>query len=187
MSQMWEPPQPTDGPGRHSRISGPQNIRNEAERFDARGLADVRAAEAAREHHEGLSARLVASGNTVRELIEELRHRDMPPRESLRPLAAAFSRHCAATESTARRVLDERGGAGRDAARQDREEGERFHRQLADLVAHEPPAGTYHVMAGGILADIDQYLLHQQRELIPAIDRELTPAESRRLAGAFSA
>jgi hypothetical protein len=184
MSDVRESRGPAAGPGSHERISGPQNIRNEAEWFDARGLADARAAEAAREYHEGLSARLVASGLAVHDLIEALRHRGTPPRENLRPLADALARHCAATESTARRFLEDHGVAG-EAVQVDREEGESLQRSLADVIAHEPPEGTYHVTVGGILGNIDQYLLHQQRELVPALDRELSPTESRRLAGAF--
>lgn len=186
MSDVRESQTTTADPGSHERISGPQNIRNEAERFDARGLADAKAAEAAREHHEGLSARLAASGKVVHDLIENMRHWGTPPRENLRPLAEALARHCAATESTVRRALEDHGVA-REAVREDREEGENLQRLLTGLIAHEPPEGTYPLTVGGILADVDQYVLHQQRDLIPVIDRELSATESRRLASAFHA
>jgi hypothetical protein len=186
MSDVRESRTTTAVPIGHERISGPQNIRNEADMFDARGLADARAAEAAREHHEGLSARLAASGKVVHDLIENMRHWGTPPRENLRPLAEALARHCAATESTVRRPLEDHGVA-RQVLREDREEGENLQRLLAGVIAHEPPEGTYHLTVGGILGDIDQYVLHQQRELIPVIDSELSATENRRLAGAFHA
>jgi hypothetical protein len=184
MSELMRPQDTVGVPASHERISGPASVRSQAEFFDSRSLADARAVEAAREHHEGLSARVVASGKGVHDLLEPLRRRGAPIRSELRPLAVALARHCERTEVTARRALEDR-HAALDVVRDDRQEGERLQRLLADLIATEQLEGTYPVMVGSALADIDQYVAHEQRDLVPAIDRELTHGESARLARAF--
>ncbi|WP_329171921.1 hypothetical protein [Streptomyces sp. NBC_01477] len=184
MSELMKPQDTVGVPAGHERICGPASIRSEAEFFDARARADADAVAKARTHHEGLSAEVVASGTAVHDLLERLRHRGIPSRGELRPLAEAFAKHCRATEATARRALDHRHVAG-DAVREDRTEGERLLRMLTDLMAAEPPDGTYALLVGGTMAEIDQYVAHEQRDLVPEIDRELSPTESARLARAF--
>jgi hypothetical protein len=184
MSELIEPQDTAGEPAGHERISGPSNLSNQAEYFDARARADEEAAVAARTQHEGLSARVIASGEGVREMLERLRRIAIPSPDELRPLAAALARHCKATEVTARQALE-----GHEAAaavvRKDRAEGEELQQSLAYLIDGRLPEGTYPLTAGGTLAAIDQYLGHEERELVPAIDRELSPLESARLARAF--
>lgn len=180
-------PQDTPGvPGEHERINGPANIRSQAAYFDERAADDVKAQVAARDHHEGLSARVVASGEGLHEMLEGLRHDDTPPRRELRPLADALARHCEATEVTARRALDDRHAAG-EVVSDNRAEGERLQHDLADLIMRPQPEGTYALSVAGVLGEIDLYVAHERRDLIPAIDRELSPTQSARLAHAFPA
>jgi hypothetical protein len=185
MSELMKPQDTAGVPAGHERITGPASIRAEAEYFDARARADEHAVVAARRHHEGLSARVVASGEHVHELLEQLRHGGTPSRSELRPLADALARHCEATEVTARQALEGRSEAADAVVREDRAEGERLQQTLAYLITGMLPEDTYALTVGGTLGDIDQYVGHEERELVPAIDRELSPLESARLARAF--
>lgn len=185
MSNMLEPQDTPGVPAGHERISGPANVRAEAEFFDDRARADAHAVVEARTHHEGLSARVVASGQGVHELLERLRHFGPPSRGELRPLADALARHCEATEVTARQALEGKHGEAGPVVRENRAEGEELQRELAYLISGTLPEGTYPLTVGGTLSAIDQYVGHEQRELVPAIDRELSPLESARLARAF--
>ena len=184
MSELMKPQDTAGVPAGHERISGPANVRSQADYFDARGRADVEAVEEAREHHDGLAARVVASGNGVHDMLEALRHWGTPTRGELRPLASALARHRKSTEATAHRALEERHAAS-DAVREDRAEGERLQQMLAYVMTDQVPEGNYPLTVGGTLADIDQYVAHEQRDLVPAIERELPPGESARLARAF--
>jgi hypothetical protein len=181
-------PEDTPGVPEHDRIAGPANIRGQAAYFDERAKADVEAEVAARDHHEGLSARIQESGDGLHRMVDYLRHDDttMPTRADLRPVANALARHFQATEKTARQALDERHAAA-DVVREDREEGERLQANLDDLITRDQPEDTFNVSASGVLGEIDLYVAHERRGLIPAVDRELSPAQSARLARAFAA
>lgn len=185
MSELMNSQDTAGVPAGHERISGPAKVRSEAEFFDARARADAQAVEVARTHHEGLSARVVASGEHVHELVERLRHDGTPSRGQLRPLADALARHCEATEVTARQALEGRHAEVREVVRDNRAEGEDLRQMLAYLIDGTLPEDTYPLTVGGTLGAIDQYVGHERRELVPAIDRELSPLESARLARAF--
>jgi hypothetical protein len=185
MSDMVKPQDLPGVPAGHARVSGPANVRAEAEFFDERARADAHAVFEARTHHEGLAARVVASGMGVHNLLERLRHGGTPSRGELRPLADALARHCEATEVTARQALEGKHGEAGAVVRENRAEGEDLQRELAYLMSGRIPEGTYPLTAGGTLSAIDQYVGHEQRSLVPAIDRELSPLESARLARAF--
>lgn len=184
MSELMKPQDTAGVPAGHERISGPANISSQADFFDARGRADAQAVAVARTHHEGLSARVVASGIGVHDILERLRHRGTPSRAELRPLAAALAKHCQGTKATAHRALEDHHTA-LGAVREDRAEGERLQSTLAYVMTGDIPEGSYPLTVGGTLADIDQYVGHEQRDLVPAIERELSPIESARLARAF--
>lgn len=184
MSELMKPEDTVGVPSSHQRISGPANVRSQAAFFDARSRADEHAVVVARRHHEGLSARVVASGEGVHSLLDQLRHGGTPSRAELRPLADALARHYRATEVTARQALERRHAAA-GAVREDREEGRRVLRTLVYVMEGKLPEGTYPLTVGGALANIDQYVGHEQRDLVPAIERELSPIESARLARTF--
>jgi hypothetical protein len=186
MSDMMKPEDVAGVPSGHQRVSGPANVWFYADYFDDRSRADADAIDEARTHHEGLSARLVASGKGVHDLLERLRYYGAPARDELPPLADALARHIKATEVTARQTLEKRHVAV-EAVREDRAEGERLQQALAYLIRDELPEGTYPLTASGVLAGIDQYVGHEQRDLVPAIEQELSPLESARLARAFPA
>lgn len=187
---MSDETRPGDLPGvpsEHERIMGSANIRREAAYFDARAEADVEAQEAAREYHEGLSAEVQASGHRLHEMLEGMRHDDtrIPTRAQLRPLYHALARHCEATEKTARRALDDRHAAA-EVVEDDRAEGERLQANLKDLITRDQPEDTFALSVAGVLGNIDLYVAQERRDLIPAIDRELSPTQSARLARHFT-
>lgn len=186
MSELMRSEETPGLPGGHERINGPSNLTNRADYFDARSQADLEAEVAARDHHEGLSARVAESGQGLHEMLEKLRHDEIRDRARLRPLATALARHCEATEVTARRALDERHAAG-EVVEENRADGERLQHDLADLITRPQPEDTYSLSLAGILGEIDMYVAHERRDLIPAIDRELSPTQSARLARAFPA
>jgi hypothetical protein len=68
---------------------------------------------------------------------------------------------------------------------EDRVEGERLQHDLADLIVRTQPEDTYSLSLAGVLAEIDMYVANERRDLIPAIDRELSPTQNARLAHAF--
>ncbi|WP_031514001.1 hypothetical protein [Streptomyces sp. NRRL F-5123] len=187
MSEVTRPEDTPGVPPEHDRIAGPASIRGQAAYFDERAKADVEAQVAARDHHEGLSARIQESAGEIHAMVDGVRHDDtrMPTRADLRPVANALARHFEATEKTARQALDERHAAA-DVVREDREEGERLQRNLDDLLTREQPEDTFNVSASGVLGEIDLYMAHERRDLIPAIDRELSPTLSARLARSFA-
>ncbi|NUS12225.1 MAG: hypothetical protein HOY69_12630 [Streptomyces sp.] len=186
MSELMRPQDTPGVPGGHRRVTGPAKIRSEAAYFDARAKADVEAEVTARDHHEGLAARVQASGEGLHGMVEELRHYEesFPTRGQLRPLANALARHCEATEKTALQALDERGAAG-DVVLEERKEGTQLQRNLDDLIRKDQPEDTFAVSVAGVLAGIDMYVAHERRDLLPAIDRELSPTHSARLARSF--
>jgi hypothetical protein len=186
MSELMGPEDSAGVPGEHERIAGPASVRREAAYFDARAEADVRAEVAARDHHEGLTAKVAESGEELHGMLERLRHDETPERDELRPLAGALDRHYKAMEATARRALEERDAAG-EAVQDNRADGESLRRDLADLITRRQSRDTYSLSVAGLLADIDMYLAHERRDLIPAIDRELSATQSARLARAFAA
>lgn len=188
MSELMRPDDTPGAPPEHDRIAGPAGIRSQAAYFDERAKADVEAEVAARDHHEGLSARIQESGGAIHAMVDGIRHDDpgRTTRAELRPVANALARHFEATEKTARQALDEKDAAGA-VVREDREEGERLLRNLDDLLTREQPEDTFNVSASGVLGEIDLYVAHERRGLIPAVDRELSPTQSARLARSFAA
>jgi hypothetical protein len=184
MSELMKPEETPGVPSEHERISGPANVWSQAEYFDERSRADAHAVAAARGHHEGLSARVVESGEGLHDMLNKLRHLGTPSRGALRPLAVALAKHRRATEATAHKALEDRPAAA-GTVREHRAEGEQLQESLEYVMTGDLPEGTYPLTAGGTLANIDQYVGHEQRDLVPAIERELSPTQSARLARSF--
>jgi hypothetical protein len=175
------------GPAVQDRPHGPHNIQNRSGEFDASiRAAEDRAAAAERARLHGVSVPLLASGTAVHDMIQTLFNKDTTDPDDLRPVAEAFRRHCAAKQATIGRALESRSTAG-PMIRREHEESVQLLAQLDRAIASSGPAGTRPLTVNGILADIDQLLAHEQRDLIPLIERELPVSESGRLAAAFRA
>lgn len=188
-STVWSPSADgtTGGYDEPERLKGPHNIQNHAEEFDMwirDAEAEAAAAERARFH--GVSVALLESGTAVHDMIQVLFNKETTAPADLRPVADAFRRHCAAKDATAGRALESHPPAAEVVLR-DREEGAYLLALLDGAIASPGPAGTRAQTVGGVLADIDQYLGHEQRDLVPLIERELPVSQSNRLAAAFRA
>lgn len=135
---------------------------------------------------EGLAASLVTSGSLLMAMVEDVRMREANQPEDLRLLADTFARHNAAKEATVLKVL-ERHGAARDIIKYDRQEGTLLQGILDRALMGRHPADTHTLTVDGALAQMYQFLYHERRELVPAIERSVPRDESETLAAAFEA
>ena len=150
------------------------------------GARRGRAAHAGRGVPTGLGASLATSGGMLLAMVEDVRMREANQPEDLRPLADAFALHLAAKEATVRKVLL-RHGARADLIDQDRKEGELIQGILDRALVGRHPSDTHVLTVDGALAQAYQYLFHERRDLVSAIDRLVPPEESETLAAAFDA
>lgn len=134
----------------------------------------------------GLGASLATSGGLLLAMVEDIRMRDATEPEDLRPLADTFARHCAAKEATVRKVLVRHDVAVRIVER-DRHEGELLQGILDRAVVGKHPEDTRVLTIDGALAQMYQYLFHERRDLVPAIEKAVPADESENLAAAFQA
>jgi hypothetical protein len=134
----------------------------------------------------GLGADLLTSGGMLLAMVEDVRMRGVVEPEELRPLADTFARHRAAKEATISKVLD-RKGIAQNLVRRDRQEGELIQDILDRALMGRHPADTRTLTIDGALAQMYQYLFHERRDLVPAIDRAIPADENATLSAAFEA
>jgi hypothetical protein len=149
--------------------------------------AEARAAARARNPRKvptGLGASLATSGGLLLAMVEDVRMRGVTEPEDLRPLADTFARHCAAKEVTVRKVLT-RHGAAKGLVERDRDEGDLLQGILDRALIGRHPEDTRVLTIDGALAQMYQYLFHERRDLVPAIERLVPEEESESLAAAF--
>ncbi|SEG74889.1 hypothetical protein SAMN05216223_109297 [Actinacidiphila yanglinensis] len=151
-----------------------------------RGGAGAGAGHEGRHVPTGLAASLVTSGGLLLAMVEDLRMRGEDSPEEVRPLADTFARHCAAKEATVRKVLERHGESARIVAR-DRQEGDLIQGILDRALTGRHPEETRHLTVDGALTQMYQYLFHERRDLVPALERAVPFEESETLAAAFEA
>ncbi|MBY8879423.1 hypothetical protein [Actinacidiphila acidipaludis] len=134
----------------------------------------------------GLGASLATSGGVLLAMVEDVRMREANRPEDLRPLADAFARHNAAKEATVRKVLL-RHGAPENVVERDRQEGDLIQGILDRALVGGHPADTHVLTVDGALAQAYQYLFHERRDLVSAIERWVPADESETLSAAFEA
>jgi hypothetical protein len=134
----------------------------------------------------GLGASLATSGGVLLAMVEDVRMREANQPEDLRPLADAFARHNAAKEATVRKVLV-RHGAPENVVERDRQEGDLIQGILDRALVGRHPSDTHVLTVDGALAQAYQYLFHERRDLVPAIERWVPADESETLSAAFEA
>jgi hypothetical protein len=132
----------------------------------------------------GLGASLATSGGLLLAMVEDVRMRGVTEPEDLRPLADTFARHSAAKEATVRKVLT-RHGAPKGLVERDRHEGDLIQGILDRALIGRHPEDTRVLTIDGALAQAYQYLFHERRDLVPAIERLVPEEESESLAAAF--
>lgn len=140
-------------------------------------------------HHDvptGLAASLVTSGGLLLAMVEDLRMRGGDTPEEVRPLADTFARHLAAKEATVSKVLERHGESARLVAR-DRQEGELIQGILDRALTGRHPEETRRLTVDGALTQMYQYLFHERRDLVPALERAVPADESETLSAAFEA
>jgi hypothetical protein len=134
----------------------------------------------------GLGASLATSGGMLLAMVEDVRMRGGVGPEDLRPLADTFARHVAAKEATVRKVLI-RHDVATTVVERDRQEGELIQDILDRALMGRHPEDTRNLTVDGALTQMYQYLSHERRDLVPAIDRAISPEDSESLAAAFEA
>jgi hypothetical protein len=134
----------------------------------------------------GLGASLITSGGMLLAMVEDVRMRGVVGPEELRPLADTFARHSAAKEATVRKVLIRQDIAA-NVVERDRQEGDLIQDILDRALTDRHPDDTRTLTIDGALAQMYQYLFHERRDLVPAIERAMTPEDSESLAAAFDA
>lgn len=134
----------------------------------------------------GLGASLTTSSGLLLAMVEDARMRGAVEPEELRPLADTFARHSAAKEATVRKVLL-RHHVATNLVERDRQEGELIQGILDKALMGRHPEETRTLTVDGALAQMYQYLSHERRDLVPAIDKAITPEDSENLAAAFEA
>ncbi|WNI14514.1 hypothetical protein [Actinacidiphila sp. ITFR-21] len=134
----------------------------------------------------GLGASLTTSGGMLLAMVEDVRMRGTVEPEELRPLADTFARHCAAKEVTVRKVLL-RHDVAVGLVERDRQEGDLIQSILDRALMDRHPEDTRTLTVDGALTTMYQYLSHERRDLVPAIDRAVTREDSESLAAAFLA
>ncbi|WP_328461224.1 hypothetical protein [Streptomyces sp. NBC_00448] len=165
-----------DGGGGHGRWS-------RGRRHSGRGAAGHDG------HHDvptGLAASLVTSGGLLLAMVEDLRMRGGDTPEEVRPLADTFARHLAAKEATVSKVLERHGESARLVGR-DRQEGELIQGILDRALTGRHPEETRRLTIDGALTQMYQYLFHERRDLVPALERAVPADESETLSAAFEA
>ncbi|MBM9508140.1 hypothetical protein [Actinacidiphila acididurans] len=135
---------------------------------------------------EGLAASLVTSGGLLLAMVEDVRMREANRPEDLRLLADALARHNAAKEATVLKVLD-RHHAAQTVVTRDRQEGTLLQGILDRALIGRHPSDTHTLTVDGALAQMYQYLFHERRDLVPALQRTIPAEESESLAAAFEA
>ncbi|HEY5835837.1 hypothetical protein [Streptomyces sp.] len=152
-----------------------------------RALSRERERDRSRPHPpEGLAASLVTSGGLLLAMVEDVRMRGSTEPADLRLLADTFARHNAAKEATVRKVLD-RHGVAREVVERDRQEGTLLQGILDRALMGRHPVDTHTLTVDGALAQMYQYLFHERRDLVPALERAVPREESETLAAAFEA
>jgi hypothetical protein len=134
----------------------------------------------------GLAASMVTSGGLLLAMVEDLRMRGGTRPEDVRPLADTFARHCAAKEATVRKVLERHGESERVVMR-DRQEGDLIQGILDRALTGRHPEDTRRLTIDGALTQMYQYLFHERRDLVPALERAVPFDESETLSAAFEA
>jgi hypothetical protein len=134
----------------------------------------------------GVAASMVTSGGLLLAMVEDLRMRGGTQPEDVRPLADTFARHCAAKEVTVRKALERHGESVRVVQR-DRQEGDLIQGILDRGLTGRHPEDTRTLTIDGGLTQMYQYLLHERRDLVPALRRAVQQDESADLAEAFEA
>lgn len=182
----WTAPSPEV----HERAPRPHGGRWEARR-EARREGRRRGHGAAQpeydpRHPTGLAASMVTSGGMLLAMVEDVRMRGGTQPEDLRPLADTFARHSAAKEATVRKVL-ERHHEVQLIVRRDREESDLIQSILDRALTGRHPEDTRHLTIDGALTQMYQYLIHERRDLAPALQRVVPAEESETLSAAFEA
>jgi hypothetical protein len=184
----WEAPGPAAGPAAGGAATHERPPEADgAEHGEARPHARrVRAEEHGEHRPTGLAASLITSGGLLLAMVEDVRMRGGTQPEDVRPLADTFARHSAAKEATVRKVLLRHGEAIRVVER-DRQESDLIQGILDRALTGRHPEDTRTLTIDGALAQMYQYLYHERRDLVPALERSVPFDESETLSAAFEA
>lgn len=151
---------------------GPHEILNHAEKFNAD--AEKRRRDEARAHelHTVAADALVARSRALRATLQEMHRIPSGAPEGLSAFREAFRQHYVSTQATVHPLLEQHDKAS-VAVQRDREDGAQLLRRLDDVIAGKVAVEGLPLTTQLVLGGIDQYLIHEERDLVPWMKRSL--------------
>lgn len=154
------------------RPHGPHEILQHGAEFDE-DAAERRHAEAqAQEVHTVATDALIARSSALRARLQELHRVPSGAPDGLPAFRQAFQEHYAAKQATVHPLLKRQDKASAAVTR-DREDGAQLLRRLDDVIAGKVAVEGMTLTTQLVLGEVDQYLLHEQRDLVPWMQRSL--------------
>jgi hypothetical protein len=161
------------------RPHGPHEILQHVAEFDADAAALRHAQAQAQEVHTPATDALIARSSALRARVQILHrtavqqlHEAADTPDGLPAFRRAFQEHYAAKQATVHSLLERQDKASAAVVR-DREDGAQLLRRLDDVIAGKSAVEDLTLTTQVVLGEVDQYLLHEQRDLVPWMQRSL--------------
>ncbi|MEU3460500.1 hypothetical protein ABZ721_11165 [Streptomyces sp. NPDC006733] len=154
------------------RPHGPHEILQHGAEFDAEAAKRRHDEARAREVHTAATDALIARSRALRATLQELHRVPTGTPEGLPAFRQAFQEHCTAKQATVHPLLARHDKASVAVVR-DREDGAQLLRRLDDVIAGKVAVEGLTLTTQLVLGEVDQYLLHEERDLVPWMQRGL--------------
>lgn len=151
---------------------GPHEINQHGAEFNA-NAEKLRHDEAqAHEIHTVATDALITRSRALRATLQDLHRVPTGAPEGLPAFREAFQAHYAAKQATVHPLLERHDKASVAVVR-DREDGAQLLSRLDDVIAGKVAVEGMTLTTQLVLGEIDQYLLHEERDLVPWMQRSL--------------
>ncbi|MCZ4121977.1 hypothetical protein [Streptomyces sp. H39-S7] len=154
------------------RPHGPHEILQHGAEFDADAAKRRHDDVQAHETHTAATDALIARSRALRATLQELHRVPSGAPDGLLAFRQAFQEHYAAKQATVHPLLERQDKASVAVVR-DREDGAQLLRRLDDVIAGKVAVEGMTLTTQLVLGEVDQYLLHEERDLVPWMQRSL--------------
>lgn len=154
------------------RPHGPHEILQHGAEFDADAAKRRHTEAQAREIHTAATDALIARSRALRATLQDLHRVPTGAPAGLPAFRQAFQEHYTAKQETVHPLLERQDKASVAVVR-DREDGAQLLRRLDDVIAGKVAAEGMTLTTQLVLGEVDQYLLHEERDLVPWMQRGL--------------